>query len=191
MKITFDASIHFGQFCTSSEEIRIACKNLQIAISAKPASETIGLVSFNENSWVDHIIWELGREQQDTFYPFMDVFHSVKNIERIPLDKTNMALAAELSEKLGLETSDALTCAIAIINKADAIHTYYPDLLKDSMKAHLQKEYGIAVTQPIAQSEEKYAEQGLEDSYQKTMEKFKQEDINLYDLLIKIKPKTF
>lgn len=187
MKIAFDASVHFGQFSTNSEEIRIACKNSQIAISTKPASETIGLASFNENSWVDHIIWELSREQQDTFYPFMDVFHSVKNIERIPLDKINMILAAELSEKLGLETSDALTCAIAIIHKADAIHTFYPDLLKDSAKAHLQKEYGIAVMQPVAQSEEKYAEQGLEDSYQKTVDKFKQEGINLYDILIKRK----
>ncbi|MEK9159912.1 MAG: DUF6190 family protein [Patescibacteria group bacterium] len=184
MKIVFDASIHLGQFCLRSEEIRIACKNSQISISTKPGYEIVGVVSFNEISWIDHIIWGLERTQQDTFYPFMDLFHSVKNIDRIPLNKPASVLALQLVEKLNLRSSNAMTCAIAILSDADLIHTFYPDLLRKEVKSYMKNEHTIEVVQPESKVELNYAESGLEASYQAAREKFLQDKVDIYDSLL-------
>lgn len=183
MKIVFDASIHLGQFCTHSEDIRIASKNAQIALSAKPTEDFIGAISFNENSWVDHTIWQLNRDQQDIFYPFMDQFHSLKNINRIPLINADANLAIEISESLGIDLSCALTCAIAVINKIDTIQSHEPGLLNEAVTKYMKSTHGVSITQPVAEIEAFYPEQGLEEAYQQALQKFKEDKVNVYEML--------
>src|SRR5262245_10271788 len=48
-RIVFDASVHVGQFATSDEARRVACKNSQAALAG--GGPLVGLVTFDENSW--------------------------------------------------------------------------------------------------------------------------------------------
>lgn len=184
-KILFDTSIHLGQFCINSEDMRIACKNSQASVSAKPGSEIVGVVTFNENSWTDHIVWGLKREVQDIFYKFMDVLHSVKNIERIPLSTTDAKLAVEFSKKFGLDISNALSCAVAISQKANEIHTYYQTLIDSKVRELLKNHYDIVISSPLILNELQYTEKELERHYQDALSVFKKAGINLIDHLHK------
>lgn len=184
-KILFDASVHLGQFCINSEDIRIACKNSQASISAKPGSEIVGVVTFNENSWADHIVWGLKRELQDTFYKFMDVLHSVKNIERIPLSTIDAKLAIEFSKKFGLDISNALSCAVTVSQKANKIHTYYQTLTDSKIRELLKNRYDIAISSPPILNELRYTERELEQHYQDALSVFKKANTNLIDHLHK------
>ena len=78
------------------ESVRIAAKNSQAMISLKPESAIIGIEAFNENTFSDDIIWTLERAPQDKFYKFMDVYHSITNILRIPLTRENAELALRI-----------------------------------------------------------------------------------------------
>jgi hypothetical protein len=182
-RILFDSSIHLGQFCISDETLRLACKNSQASISAKPENEIVGVVSFNENSWSDHIIWSLERDVQDVFYKFMDVFHSVKNIDRIELLPSDAKLALEIAENLGIDISNALSCAIAVGHQVDEIHTFYPSLMTPQSKGWMAKHYGIAISLPTAHQERKFSEQDLEQYYQDTLLTFRQTATNLIEQL--------
>ncbi len=188
MKIVFDASIHLGQFSLDSQDMRVACKNSQVRISAKGSADVVGVVTFEENSWVDHIIWQLKREQQDAFYPFMDVFHTVKNIERMPLTPDMLNGARDWSfkgwviEKPGYEVSNALTRAAADLAKADEIHTCYPDLLRS-------RETGspTRVMLPRSGFELTYPEPGLEENYQMALKRLREDGIDLFQMLMQQK----
>jgi len=172
MKILFDASVHLGQFCLTSEEQRIGCKNSQVAISTAPNEETIGVVSFNENSWSDHVIWGLDRETQDIFYKFMDVFHSIKNIERIPLTTADAKMALEFSAKYEVSIDHALSAAVAVRTGVQEIHSCDEEFLKSNICEYLKQERGIDVRTPIGSEESAY-DSVLEQRYQTAMERFR------------------
>lgn len=185
MKIVFDASIHLGQFTLGSEDLRVACKNSQVRISAKGGTDVIGVVTFEENSWVDHIIWQLGREQQDAFYPFMDMFHTVKNIERIPLSPMMLQGTRELSVRHwwcanspGFEVSSALTRTAAYARRADLIYTLSSDLLRKT-----EMGYRIPAERPPQGVELVYSEPGLEEHYQVALRRLRVDGIDLLEML--------
>lgn len=182
-KILFDSSIHFGQFCINSEEIRIACKNSQVLISTKPNKENIGIVTFNENSWVDHIVWSLERETQDIFYKFMDLFHSIKNLQRIPLTNKDVQLAMELSEKFELDISNALTWAVAVSQEASEVHTYYKSLLNPVVVDYVKSQFNIRITKPSFGKELKFLEDNLEGYYHNSLITFRKNNVNLLEKL--------
>jgi hypothetical protein len=188
MKIVFDASIHLGQFSLGSEDARVACKNSQVRISTKGTTDVVGVVTFEENSWVDHIIWQLQRDQQDAFYPFMDVFHSVKNIDRIPLSPDLVAKAHDLSSHrwwgrtFGYEISNALTRAVAHTSRADVIHTRYRDLLRETAL-----ECRIPAMLPPPGIELVYPEPDLENHYQTALQKLRADGIDLLKMLMQQK----
>lgn len=178
-KIVFDNSIHLGQFNIDNNSMRIAAKNSQIMISTKPIREVIGIESFNENSVSDDIIWGLEREPQDTFYKFMDNFHSYKNIDRVPLNIHDAKESIKLAEEYDISISNALTCVLAIRNKADAIHSFYTDFSKKELQDYLQTR-GIELNVMDNTTEEmSFKEPNLEDFYQETLKIFKKHDINL------------
>lgn len=180
-KIVFDNSIHLGQFSVNNEGMRIAAKNSQILISAKSGTEVIGLESFNENTFSDDIIWGLEREPQDAFYKFMDLYHSVKNVTRIPLETDDAKEAIMLSEKLGINISNALTCALAIKNQADEIHSFYQEFDNQKLKGFLKTKGVAVITKLNNQTEKTFFEPGLEGFYQDSLAVFKKEKINLPD----------
>lgn len=181
-KILFDSSIHLGQFCTNNESLRLACKNSQVSLSTKPKKETIGVISFDENSWSDDIIWQLERKTQDIFYKFMDVFHSVKNIDRIALSVKDAELALKIAKKTKLNMANSLSCAVAITKKVNEIHTVYPSLLASDIKTFMQEGYNITILKPEAIHELLYTEEGLEKQYQEALAVFKKESIDLTKL---------
>ena len=178
MKIVFDNSIHLGQFCTSNEQMRIAAKNSQIMISLKPNTDCLGVESFNENAFSDDIIWGIPREPQDVFYKFMDVYHSIKNVDRVPLHNEDAKMALKISEDIGINISNALTLAIAMRVKADEIHSFYSEFKKEGVKNFL-RENGIASKNPSFEKEGSFLENSLEQYYQDSLSAFKQHDIDL------------
>jgi hypothetical protein len=178
MKILFDNSIHLGQFAIHNEALRIAAKNSQIQISMKPGSDCVGIESFNENTFSDDIIWGLDREVQDAFYPFMDLFHSVKNVQRIPLFSEDALQALKISQELEIDLSNALTCAIAIRTEATEIHSFYPEFQKEHMQQYLQKE-GIVVNVFLNTNEQSFSDPMLEQCYQEALSCFEKNGIDL------------
>lgn len=179
MRIAFDNSIHLGQFSTVDEAMRIAAKNSQAMISLKPASEVVGIEAFNENTYSDDIIWTLEREPQDNFYKFMDVYHSVTHILRVPLSPENAELALAIHKKTGLHIANALTCAVAILHKADEIHSYYLELRQPNANQYMLENYGIKITLPDTNSELKFPDPALESYYQAALETFRAARIHL------------
>lgn len=177
-KIVFDNSIHLGQFAIADEGMRIAAKNSQVMLSHKNENEVIGIESFNENAYSDDIIWGLEREVQDTFYPFMDVYHSVKNVVRVPLRADDSEMAIKISKEFNIGLSNALTCAIAIREKVDEIHSFYSEFQKSNIKAFL-KSFGVSIILP--EEGEQDFEGSLEDLYQAALKKFQDHQVNLVD----------
>ncbi len=178
MKIVFDNSVHLGQFCITDEQIRVAAKNSQIMVSKKPDTARIGVESFNENTFSDDIIWGLQREPQDVFYKFMDIYHSVKNVDRVALSVEDSKKALEICGALHIDISNALTCTIAMRVGAEEIHSFYPDFKKDTVVSFL-KEQSIAVNNPAAETEQAFLEDGLEQYYQDALTTFRKWGIDL------------
>lgn len=178
MKILFDNSIHLGQFCISNEQMRISAKNSQVMISQKPDTECVGVESFNENAFSDDIIWGIPREPQDVFYKFMDVYHSLKNVDRIPLSNQDAENALKLSTELNINISNALTCAIAIRMKADEVHSFYSEFAQDKIISFLT-ENNIVVKKPSSENEKKFSEQNIEQYYQDALSSFRKCEIDL------------
>ncbi|OGN05734.1 MAG: hypothetical protein A2831_03645 [Candidatus Yanofskybacteria bacterium RIFCSPHIGHO2_01_FULL_44_17] len=177
-KIVFDNSIHLGQFSITDESMRIASKNSQIMISEKSNDEIIGVESFNENTYSDDTIWGIPREPQDVFYKFMDVYHTLKNVDRIALSKEDTRKALEISEKLGIQISNALTCAIAIRVKAEEIHSFYSEFKKIEVAELLASE-SIILNNPSIEIENKFSEDNLEKYYQDALASFRKHGIDL------------
>jgi len=178
MKILFDASVHFGQFALDSEATRIGCKVSQARISSGDQRDVIGVVSFNENSWVDHVVWGLDRETQDVFYRFMDLFHSVKQIERVSLGAVDARLAEKISQEHSIGISHALTCAVAIRIQAQEIHTLYQEMFIPALITYMKTVHGIQIFAPTASTELMYSGE-LEQYYQDAFRRFRSTNIDL------------
>jgi hypothetical protein len=178
MKIAFDNSIHLGQFSIANEPARIAAKNSQAMISTKPGGEVIGVQAFNENSYSDHIVWGLERDPQDRFYRFMDVFHSVKNIIRVPLNADDAQRALLIHRKHNLHMSNALTCAVAIAQQAQEIHSLYDEFRRPEVVSYLQQDFGITVTLPSSEDEQRFSEE-LERYYRDALVTFRSARVDL------------
>lgn len=178
-RILFDTSVHLGQFAISSEDVRIACKNSQASLSKKSVSDTIGIVTFNENSWADHIIWGLEREPQDAFYRFMDPFHSLVHIERVPLAVEDAEAARTIFERRGPDFSNALSCAVAISHRATEIHTLYPSMLEPGLVEWMHSTHGIQIVRPAPGPEKCFEDKGLEAMYQEALSTMRKNEIDL------------
>ena len=176
-KIVFDNSIHLGQFAITDEAVRIATKNSQVMLSNKSEQKVIGIESFNENAYSDDIIWGLERDVQDTFYPFMDVYHSVKSVIRVPLRADDSEMALKISKEFGIGLSNALTCAIAIREKADEIHSFYSEFEKEELTVFMDS-FGIKITIPSSLEEKSFDEE-LERLYQVALKKFRDSSVDL------------
>jgi hypothetical protein len=179
MRIAFDNSIHLGQFGTADEAMRVAAKNSQAMISLKPESAVVGIEAFNENTYSDDIIWTLEREPQDNFYKFMDVYHSVTHILRVPLAPENAELALGINKDTGLHIANALTCAVAILHQADEIHSFYRELMQPPAIEYMQDKYGIRVTYPRSTVELSFSDAQLESYYQGALATFRAAHIHL------------
>lgn len=178
-KILFDCSSHLGQFSTSDENVRKGCKNMQGSISFINNSECIGAWNDLENGRADRTIWNLPSHIQDYYYPIMDRFYSIMNVHQEPIRTTEEARAAQLKIELPeLSLYSRFTCARAVDQKVQEVHTLVAELLTDTVKDFLSG-YGISVIKPEAAVELPYADTLLEERYQAAMEIFRANAINL------------
>ncbi|MFT7557398.1 MAG: hypothetical protein ACI83D_000062 [Planctomycetota bacterium] len=187
MKIIFDASIHLGQFCINDEAIRVACKNSQTSIKTTQNAGPAASYTFNENGWMDKIIWGIDRESQNTFYPFMDVFYSVTDTTGVDLTIADTQLAIEIVDTFpDLSISNALTCAVAINNQIEEVHTVYPGLLSQNLKEYMATNHNVSIVKPESGKEEVFQDSSqlnLESLYQAALEVFRKNQVNLVDYL--------
>jgi hypothetical protein len=179
MRITFDNSIHLGQFDIVDEARRVAAKNSQAMLSQKPETTYVGVEAFNENTYSDHLIWTLSREPQDYFYKFMDIYHTITHVERIPLNVENAKLALDIQKKLGIDMSNALTCAVAALEKVDEIHSFYGEMKSLPVVKFMAEKFNIRVTLPPHDKEASFFDAELESHYQAALQTFRRFNIHL------------
>lgn len=109
----------------------------------------------------------------------MDVFHSVKDIDRIPLRTDDMESSLALTKELHLRASDAMTLAVSIRTHTPMIHTLYPSLLTPEVVNFMKEKHGITVQVPDIGEEMTFPEQNLETFYQNALKLLRQRNIDL------------
>jgi len=172
-RILFDASVHLGQFYAQSDSIRWGCKLSQITISEKSEQMHFGIWTDNENGRVDNAIWSLPSTIQNSYYPFMDHFFSIKQIEQIQLERIDVEYATEfMSQKSALSFLSSYTCAVAIRLKATELHTLYTDLLTSDVATCMQHNHQITIVKPFSKIESTYKDSELETNYQRALTTF-------------------
>lgn len=181
-KILFDSSVHLGQFDIRNELKRVWCKNSQISISDKNGIDSVkGYYTFNENGWMDKIIWGLDRLTQDTFYPFMDMFYSVKDIDGVPFDSNCLNIFNDLKLKFyNIDDSNLLSASVAIENGMDEIHSAYEAFQNTELVSYISTK-GVKVLCPTIKSfkEKTFSEEGnLENLYQDAYSHFQKVGCN-------------
>lgn len=112
----------------------------------------------------------------------MDLFHSVKQIERIPLAVVDVPLAEEMIKKYGIGISHALTCAVAIRIGAHEIHSLYKDMHDPSLVEYLKSIHGIQICRPQQVVETTYQPE-LERAYRDAFKKLKNHHIDVLQQL--------
>src|SRR3989344_6700820 len=112
MKEFVDASVFLGMH-SKDERIRVACKNFFVG----RLNDQIGM-SLEQVGKCDDVIWQYSREQQDTYYPFMDHLHTVMNIQRVSYTEKDIQEAVANPQLQDLAISDRLTIGMALARKA-------------------------------------------------------------------------
>ncbi len=182
-RVLFDASLHLGQFCLSSDEVRFGCKTSQANLSRKGEDECVGLWTDNENGRVDNAIWSLPREVQDTFYPFMDRFYSMKQINQVPLERQDVESAIKfLDQHSDISFQSAYTCAVALRIGAAEIHSLYKDLHSESIVQFMRSK-NVLIQKPSEVDERSFPEPELEATYQDALSHFKKAHVDVLDFL--------
>jgi hypothetical protein len=179
-KILFDCSSHLGQFCTSDEEIRMGCKNMQASISLNEADDCVGAWTDLENGRADRSIWNLPEEVQAHYYPIMDRFYSITNVRQEPLSEEEEDIALRLRTELpGLSVYSRHTCARAIAHGITEVYTLIEELLADAVRSHMSSTHGVNITKPSAKEEIAYADDLLEQRYQSAIQAFRLLEVNV------------
>lgn len=119
----FDASVFLGM--NSMDEItRVACKNFFASRMDRPLSTSLEQVGF-----CDDVIWRYAREQQDVYYPFMDLLHSIVAIQRRPYTDEELQRAERDRDLVGLTASDRLLCS-QVRATGGRLYTLRPHLIR-------------------------------------------------------------
>lgn len=178
-KILFDSSTHLGQFCTSDEEVRKGCKNTHAHLSPVGEKFLIGAWTDAENGRTDRAIWNMPVQVQDDFYPYMDAFFSLINVEQVPMgvDEEDTALGLR-SDVPSLSTLSRQTCARAICTGIRELHTLFQELLDERVRETLQDNWDITVRKPCDEIEFPYEDTVLEARYQTALKAFERFGIN-------------
>ena len=117
-----DASVFLGMH-NKDEQVRVTCKNYFV----QRLNEEIGM-SLEQVGKCDDIIWQLPRERQDAYYPFMDNLHSMMKIDRTPYNEGDVKEATFNQRLYGLDFSDRLTIGMVLARRG-VLHTVNPQLV--------------------------------------------------------------
>lgn len=178
-RILFDCSSHLGQFCTSDEDVRKGCKNMQAGISLREEDDCVGTWTDLENGRTDRTVWNLPEDVQAHYYPIMDRFYSIMNVRQEPLAEAEEELAIQLKSELpALSLYSRHTCARAIAQSVDEVHTLIAELLAEDVAAYMFAR-GVRMVKPEAPEEIPYADEVLEQRYQSAMQAFRACNLDL------------
>jgi hypothetical protein len=179
-KILFDCSSHLGQFCTTDEDVRRGCKNVQAGISLAGKDECVGAWTDLENGRTDRTMWNLPHEAQDHYYPIMDRFYSIMNVQQEPLSEAEEDTAVHLRSELpSLSLYSRHTCARAIVQGIAEVYTLIEELLAEDVRSHMASVHGVSIMKPSAKEEIAYADALLEQRYQSAMQAFRLLGVNV------------
>ena len=205
-KEMYDASIHFGQFSLNND-IRIRCKNAQVRITGKEwivnksINEVIWVVTFVENTESDHLIWEtLSRKEQDVFYPWMDVYHTVKDIEKVrDSDPKIKRISIKIENDYWCSWASANIIAWAISTWCSIIFTLYSNLLEKELVTWIMENFWIHISKPPIWKElvytwgqiqeEDWKVFDLEHLYQNAIQLYTDRDLDLLQNLFHLQKK--
>lgn len=178
-KILFDCSSHLGQFCTTDEDVRRGCKNTQASFSPRGKFSRMGMWTDLENGRTDRTVWNLPPEIQDHYYPIMDRFFSLTNVQQEPVSDREVEWVLQLRNQFPLLSPYSRhTCAAAIMQGATDIHTLIQELLTNDVSDFMAS-CGVIVTKPMAKEEMEYPDALLEQRYQSALKAFRACNLDL------------
>jgi hypothetical protein len=112
-----DSSLFMGMHA-EDDEVRLACKNFFV--------EQLGgdgfVMNLEQVGRCDALIWgQYGREEQDAYYPFMDVLHTDIAMDRIPYEERDIKAAQSAQVLDGLELTDRLTLGMVLARGGELV----------------------------------------------------------------------
>ena len=122
MREFIDASVFLGMH-SKDEQVRVMCKNYFV----QRLTEEIGM-SLEQVGKCDDVVWQIPRERQDAYYPFMDNLHSIMKIDRTPYNEGDVNEVMFHQRPYGLDLSDRLTIGMALARRG-VLYTVNPQLV--------------------------------------------------------------
>jgi hypothetical protein len=112
-----DSSLFMGMHA-EDDEIRVACKNFFV----EQLDGDGFVMNLEQVGRCDALIWgQYGREEQDAYYPFMDVLHTDIAMERIPYEQRDIDAARSVPALDGLEWTDRLTLGMVLARGGELV----------------------------------------------------------------------
>ena len=140
-----DASVFLGMNA-DDEVTRISCKNFFIE-----NSDAEIFMSFEQIGLCDNVIWSYSFDLQALYYPFMDLFHTVMPIKRLPYtDQTLLNLAENinltLTERLNISFAKEHNTSVYsvntdLINKCNMVVKIPESYIENKFDADLEGYY--------------------------------------------------
>ncbi|MBP2329644.1 hypothetical protein JOF56_010029 [Kibdelosporangium banguiense] len=119
-----DAALFMGMHA-DDDAVRVACKNF--FVDRLSGGDAV-VMSLEQVGRCDALIWgRCGRDEQDSYYPFMDVLHTDMAMGRIPYEEQDIKAALTASSLAGLELTDRLTLGM-VLNRGGELVTVNPRL---------------------------------------------------------------
>lgn len=148
-----DASLFMGMHA-QDEAIRVACKNFFVD---RFAGEGVAM-SLEQVGRCDALVWRYQREQQDAYYPFMDVLHTDMTIERIGYAERDVKTALTNPVLADLELDARLTVGMVLAAGGELV----------TVDRRLSHRHDLPVRTPSAGPERSFPAH-LEELYQRSL----------------------
>ncbi|MEV6980556.1 DUF6190 family protein [Sphaerisporangium sp. NPDC051017] len=115
-EIFIDAALFMGMH-SQDDDVRRACKGF----FARHLADERVVLNQEQVGKCDALVWLYGREEQDAYYPFMDVLHTDMKIQRIGYEERDLRTALENESLAGLPLHERLLVAMAINRDATVV----------------------------------------------------------------------
>ncbi|MGI8467014.1 MAG: DUF6190 family protein [Pyrinomonadaceae bacterium] len=148
-RFCIDASVFLGMN-SNNENIRVSCKNFFI----KNLNAEI-FMNFEQVGLCDDVIWSFPFELQTAYYPFMDLFHSIMPIKRLPYTTHTLS---------GISNDSSLP----LIEKLNVVFAREHNAVIYSLKMVILDQHDIKKT-PVLQNERIFCK-SLEIYYQESLQ---------------------
>lgn len=184
-RILFDSSSHLGQFCLDNERVRIGCKNMQVSLVNQGIMAKNGAWTDFENGRVDRTIWNLPRQVQEAYYPFMDSYFSMARVDQVQTDNDAENKAHDLRRMFpDLSFYSRINLATAVSQNRHYLYSLFCEMVQSKRQEKIQKYCEISIIFPADEREEKYEDPELELFYQTALSTFKKNNRDMIKSLV-------